>query len=314
MPGLIPPIIKGIEIHLMDLYKLVESLGGYLSIYFAKEFGCIAEMFGLLHDSGEEIRKCYNKYLDVFKCYYSTAKVPNQDQRSNLDIPARSLEVGKGYTCPTTHQWDFGEHNAPNLEVASKKGKEKLEHFGVKLEEENEYHDRKLFLPMQPNKRSIQYNDIKIKEEETSSTSSGALSNIYMDYKRHTLLTQKPTHSNPNQSHATTTEKPEHRHPTPSIHRKDSPNETPTSAKTSQPRLNSATSPEYAPVLLVLLKNLLLSFGCENLFLNYIVFVFCKRHACNILDPGHDGGDASKVERWVMVAVVEVSGSGGGFV
>nr|GEU42316.1 zinc finger, CCHC-type [Tanacetum cinerariifolium] len=59
-----------------------------------------------------------------------------------------------------------------NLEVASKKGKEKLEHFGVKLEEEKEYHDRKFFHPMQPNKRSIQYNNIKIKEEETSSTSS----------------------------------------------------------------------------------------------------------------------------------------------
>nr|GEV68646.1 nucleotide-binding alpha-beta plait domain-containing protein [Tanacetum cinerariifolium] len=61
---------------------------------------------------------------------------------------------------------------AVNLEVASKKGKEKLEHFGVKLEEEKEYHDRKLFHPMQSNKRSIQYNNIKIKEEETSSTSS----------------------------------------------------------------------------------------------------------------------------------------------
>ncbi|GKC81850.1 hypothetical protein Tco_1137567 [Tanacetum coccineum] len=58
------------------------------------------------------------------------------------------------------------------MEVASKKGKEKLEHFGVKLEEEKEYHGRKDFHPMQPNRGPIQNNDIKIKEEETSSTSS----------------------------------------------------------------------------------------------------------------------------------------------
>ncbi|GKB67998.1 hypothetical protein Tco_0929410 [Tanacetum coccineum] len=77
---------------------------------------------------------------DTFRGRFDkTARVPNQDQ--NLDIPARTLEVGKGYTCPTTHQCDFGESSAPNLEVASKKGKEKLEHFEVKLEEEKEYHD-----------------------------------------------------------------------------------------------------------------------------------------------------------------------------
>nr|GEY38577.1 ARID DNA-binding domain-containing protein [Tanacetum cinerariifolium] len=139
----------------------------YLEEYFEALDG---EILGLTKQDGEEIKRCYINYLDIFTSYYKTARVPNQDQRSNLDISARSLEVGKGYT----HQWDFGERSAPNLEVASKKGKEKLEHFGVKLEEENEYHDRKLFHPMQPNKRSIQYNDIKIKEEETSSTSIGS--------------------------------------------------------------------------------------------------------------------------------------------
>nr|GEU68425.1 hypothetical protein [Tanacetum cinerariifolium] len=130
------------------------------------------EILGLTKQDGEKIKRCYINYWDIFISYYKTARVPNQDQRSNLDIPAKSLEVGKGYTCPITHQWDFGKCSATNLEVASKKGKEKLEHFRVKLEEEKEYHDRKLFHPMQQNKRSIQYNDIKIKEEATSSTSS----------------------------------------------------------------------------------------------------------------------------------------------
>ncbi|GJR24785.1 ARID DNA-binding domain-containing protein [Tanacetum coccineum] len=172
MPGPIPPIINGTEIHLMDLYKLIEGLGGYLSVYFELKFGTIGEILGLSKQDEEDVKNCYIKYLDIFTSYYKTAKVPNQDQRSNLDILARTLEVVKGYTYPTTHQWDFGESSAPILEVTNKKGKEKMEHFGIKLEEEKEYHGRKNSHSMQPNKGSILYNDTKIKEEETSSTSS----------------------------------------------------------------------------------------------------------------------------------------------
>ncbi|GJY76166.1 ARID DNA-binding domain-containing protein [Tanacetum coccineum] len=106
---------------------------------------------GRFDKDDEDVKNCYIKYLDVFTSYYKTARVPNQDQ--NLDIPARTLEC-------------------TNMEVASKKGKEKLEHFGVKLEEEKKYHGRRHFHPMQPNKEPILNNDIKIKEEETSSTSS----------------------------------------------------------------------------------------------------------------------------------------------
>ncbi|GKF76450.1 ARID DNA-binding domain-containing protein [Tanacetum coccineum] len=38
LPGPIPPTINGVQIHLFDLYKLVEGLGGYLSVYFSQEF------------------------------------------------------------------------------------------------------------------------------------------------------------------------------------------------------------------------------------------------------------------------------------
>ncbi|GJT63747.1 ARID DNA-binding domain-containing protein [Tanacetum coccineum] len=140
------------------------------SVYFGKEFGTIGEILGLSKQDEEEVKNCYIQYLDIFTSYYKTVKVPNQDQRSNLDIPARTLEVGKRYTCPTSHQCDFGESSAPNLEVANTKGKEKIEHFGVILEEED--HDRRQFHPTQPNKGPTLNNGIKIKEEETSSTSS----------------------------------------------------------------------------------------------------------------------------------------------
>nr|GEU94408.1 ARID DNA-binding domain-containing protein [Tanacetum cinerariifolium] len=54
LPGLIPPKINGVTVHLMDLYKLVKSLGGYLSVYFARDFGKIGEILGLSIQDGEE--------------------------------------------------------------------------------------------------------------------------------------------------------------------------------------------------------------------------------------------------------------------
>ncbi|GKC89087.1 ARID DNA-binding domain-containing protein [Tanacetum coccineum] len=143
IPGPIPPKINGVQIHLFDLYKLIEGFRGYLSVYFGKEFGTIGEILGLSKQDEEEVKNYYIQYLDVFTSYYKTARVPNQDQRSNLDIPARTLEVGKRYTCPTSHQCDFEED-----------------------------HDRRQFHPTQPNKGPTLNNGIKIKEEETSSTSS----------------------------------------------------------------------------------------------------------------------------------------------
>nr|GEW83558.1 ARID DNA-binding domain-containing protein [Tanacetum cinerariifolium] len=176
LPSRIPPKINGVQIHLFDLYKLIEGLGGYLSIYFGREFGTIGEILGLSKQGGEEVKKCYIQYLDVFTSYYKTARVPNQEHRSNLGIPTKTVEEGKEYTCPASHQCDFGESNAPNLEAANIKGKEKIKHFGVKLEEE-EYHDKRHFHPIQPNKyeESTLNKGIKIKTEDASNISNGVL-------------------------------------------------------------------------------------------------------------------------------------------
>nr|GEY21908.1 ARID DNA-binding domain-containing protein [Tanacetum cinerariifolium] len=56
LPGSIPPTINGVQIHLFDLYKLIEGLGGYLSVYFGQEFGIIGEILGLSKQDGEELR------------------------------------------------------------------------------------------------------------------------------------------------------------------------------------------------------------------------------------------------------------------
>nr|GEV93786.1 ARID DNA-binding domain-containing protein [Tanacetum cinerariifolium] len=82
LPGTIPPIIQGVPIHLFDLYKLMDCMGGYLNVQFGQQFDALAEILGLTRSDGEEIRK---------RCI-----------------------------------------------ICCGKGKEKLEHFGIKLKEEED--------------------------------------------------------------------------------------------------------------------------------------------------------------------------------
>ncbi|GJS92932.1 ARID DNA-binding domain-containing protein [Tanacetum coccineum] len=182
LPGPIPPKINGVTIYLMDLYKLVESLGGYLSVYFAKDFGKIGEILGLSIQDGEEVRKCYINFLDVFTSYYKTARVPKQEHNLVLGMPTKIVEKGKKNTCLASHQCDFAEIQAPNMEAANRKGKEKIEHFGIILEDTRKESDSHHFQPIQPNiKRSLSMNKdmqgiIKKTEpadkEDTNSSSS----------------------------------------------------------------------------------------------------------------------------------------------
>nr|GFA68319.1 ARID DNA-binding domain-containing protein [Tanacetum cinerariifolium] len=122
--GTIPPIIHGVPIHLFDLYKLIDCMGGYLSVQFGQEFGVIAEILGLTKDDGEEIKKCYMNYLDVFTSYYKTARAPQ--------VPTKVKEDSESLM---SYQWNIGKTCAP---LAVQKGKEKQEHFGIKLEDKED--------------------------------------------------------------------------------------------------------------------------------------------------------------------------------
>ncbi|GKC99135.1 hypothetical protein Tco_1169410, partial [Tanacetum coccineum] len=100
---------------------------------------------------GEEVRRCYINFLDVFTSHYKTARVPKQEHNLVLDIPTKFVEEGKEYTCLGSHQYGTAEIKAPNIETASRKGKEKIEHFGVKLEDTRSEPDSHHFQPIQPN-------------------------------------------------------------------------------------------------------------------------------------------------------------------
>nr|GEU74269.1 rhomboid-like protein 1 [Tanacetum cinerariifolium] len=141
LPGSIPPTINGVQIHLFDLYKLVDGLGGYLSVYFGQEFGTIGEILGLSKQDGEEVKKCYIKYLDVFTSYYKTARVPQQEYNCILNNPTKKVEEDIEKICLMSHQWDFDETCAPLKSTIDQKGKGKLEHFGVKLKDTKDGED-----------------------------------------------------------------------------------------------------------------------------------------------------------------------------
>nr|GEZ23184.1 ARID DNA-binding domain-containing protein [Tanacetum cinerariifolium] len=131
------------------------NLGGYLSVYFARDFGKIGEILGLSIQDGEEVRRCYTNFLDVFTSYYKTARVPKQEHNPILGMPTKIMKEGKEYTCLASHQCDFPEIEAPNMEAASRRGKEKIEHFKVLLEDIRRESDSHHFQPIQPNiKRS----------------------------------------------------------------------------------------------------------------------------------------------------------------
>nr|GEW17826.1 ARID DNA-binding domain-containing protein [Tanacetum cinerariifolium] len=102
LPGTIPPVISGVEIHLFDLYKLIENLGGYLSVHFSQEFDMVGEIMGLSKGNGEEIKRCYINYLEILISHFKTARAPRQGHNDALLEPAQRAE--KDRECLGSHQ------------------------------------------------------------------------------------------------------------------------------------------------------------------------------------------------------------------
>nr|GEW20914.1 ARID DNA-binding domain-containing protein [Tanacetum cinerariifolium] len=186
---LIPGVYYAPEVTLNVLSIEQLERQGVEIIYEDNTCRLIWKILGLSIQDGEEVKNCYIKYLDVFTCYYKTARVPKQEHSPVLDIPTEIVEEGKEYTCLTSRQCDIAEIKAPSMETANRKGKaKKIEHFGVKLEDITKESDSHHFQPIQHNiKGSLTLNkDIQgmirrptssesTDKEDTSSSSSNDL-------------------------------------------------------------------------------------------------------------------------------------------
>ncbi|GJT24287.1 bulb-type lectin domain-containing protein [Tanacetum coccineum] len=71
----IPPVVGVMEINLLSLHKIVDSLGGYLCVTLGDKWKTVASIQGLTDDNdGEAIKGCYRKFIDMVQVYYETAK------------------------------------------------------------------------------------------------------------------------------------------------------------------------------------------------------------------------------------------------
>nr|GEV13952.1 ARID DNA-binding domain-containing protein [Tanacetum cinerariifolium] len=84
----------------------------------------------------KEIKECYNKYLDVFKCYYSTARVPQLEQESIQKKTTIFVDQGKELTCLQNQCGDKKDQvTTPIGQDKICQEKNRVEHFGIELED-----------------------------------------------------------------------------------------------------------------------------------------------------------------------------------
>ncbi|GJS60192.1 ARID DNA-binding domain-containing protein [Tanacetum coccineum] len=71
----IPPVVGVMEINLLSLHKIVDSLGGYLCVTLGDKWKTVASIQGLTDDDdGEAIKGCYRNFIDMVQVYCETAK------------------------------------------------------------------------------------------------------------------------------------------------------------------------------------------------------------------------------------------------
>ncbi|GJS32522.1 ARID DNA-binding domain-containing protein [Tanacetum coccineum] len=127
----IPPIIGVVKIDLLGLHKMVDSLGGYLSVTLGNKWKKVAELHGLTEDDEEAIKKCYKKFIEMVQVYYETAEKPWHDKKPVENVVDSSIGYDRVKDPQGCEKERAGMGDA--LEgIMNSEGK--ITHFGVKLE------------------------------------------------------------------------------------------------------------------------------------------------------------------------------------
>ena len=61
----IPPTIGVIEIDLLALHKMVDSIEGYVAVTLSNKWGTIAQMQGLTTEEAYAVKACFKKFIDL---------------------------------------------------------------------------------------------------------------------------------------------------------------------------------------------------------------------------------------------------------
>ncbi|GJS37841.1 ARID DNA-binding domain-containing protein [Tanacetum coccineum] len=128
----IPPRVGVMEINLLGLHKMVDNLGGYLSVTLGDKWNTIASLQGLTNEDGEAMKDCYRKFIDMVQVYYETAKKPWYEVKPKEDVVESSSGDAKVKDPQGKDKDEAGK------EEALEKDKNKSTQFGVRLESNEE--------------------------------------------------------------------------------------------------------------------------------------------------------------------------------
>ncbi|GKC06762.1 ARID DNA-binding domain-containing protein, partial [Tanacetum coccineum] len=72
----LPPVIGNVEVDFLGLYKMIDSMGGYLSVTFGNKWKEVAVIHGLTEAHEDELKSFYKCTIEMVKCYYDTTMKP----------------------------------------------------------------------------------------------------------------------------------------------------------------------------------------------------------------------------------------------
>nr|GEY11483.1 replication protein A 70 kDa DNA-binding subunit B [Tanacetum cinerariifolium] len=140
----LPPIIVRVKIDLLGLYKMVDSMGGYLSVSLGNKWKDVVMIYGLPEEHNEDLKECYKRTIDLVKCYYETTLRDWYKEGLVKYEETKEVEIG----CDHAKEGNPQEHvrsNRSELRVVKDNTRERFKnvqggetHFGVILEGDNE--------------------------------------------------------------------------------------------------------------------------------------------------------------------------------
>ncbi|GJW31144.1 ARID DNA-binding domain-containing protein [Tanacetum coccineum] len=91
---ILPPVIGDVEIDLLGLYKMIDSMGGYLSVTLENKWKEVVVIHGLTEAHKDELKSCYKRTIEMVKCYYDTTMKPWFREEP---VKTKMVEDGRDY-------------------------------------------------------------------------------------------------------------------------------------------------------------------------------------------------------------------------